>query len=82
MIIKPGDQIPIEGLGVRVVSADGEVIKTSTGDHDPQRNTLCSSETNVENDPTENARSVGLLITYGNYEFWIWVISPTRKSCS
>ena len=65
VIVKPGDQIPIEGLGVRVVSADGEVIKTSTGDHDPQRKTLCSSETNVENDPTENARSVGLLITYG-----------------
>ena len=64
LIVKPGGHIPMTGLDVEVVSSDGETI------HEPlagagQPNPLCSTEPKPEDDPTENARSVGVLITYG-----------------
>jgi beta-lactamase superfamily II metal-dependent hydrolase len=60
----PGDRIPIMGLEVEVLTAAGEHIsKPLAGAGEP--NPLCASEKAGETDPSENARSLGVLITYG-----------------
>jgi beta-lactamase superfamily II metal-dependent hydrolase len=64
LIVKPGDHIPMTGLGVEVVSADGETIHKPLAGAGPP-NPLCATEPKPEDDPTENSRSVGVLITYG-----------------
>jgi hypothetical protein len=61
---KPGDRIPIMGLEVEVLTAAGEHIsKPLAGAGEP--NPLCAAEKDGEPDPSENARSLGVLITYG-----------------
>lgn len=64
--VKPGDTIPIKGLDVRVLSSGGDVITTplpGAGQPNPE----CSSFQRHEVDTSENARSVGILITYGDF---------------
>lgn len=64
--VKPGDTIPIKGLEVRVLTAAGEII----GGPLPgggQPNPDCAGFERHAVDPSENARSVGLLITFGQF---------------
>ncbi len=64
LVPKPGDTIPIEGMEVQVISADGELIdKPLPGAGQP--NEYCKSSETRPPDQTENARSLGVLITYG-----------------
>jgi competence protein ComEC len=63
--LKPGDTLPIEGINVEAVTADGEVLKTSlpgAGDTNPSCNT-----SNPPTDKTENPRSLGTLATFGKF---------------
>lgn len=64
LVVKPGDRIPVEGLEVDVVSADGETIAEPLAG-EGQTNALCSTEPEPPEDASENARSVGVVITYG-----------------
>lgn len=64
LVVKPGDRIPVEGLEVEVVSADGETIPDPLAGGG-QRNALCEKEPEPPEDASENARSVGVVITYG-----------------
>ena len=64
VVVKPGDHIPIRGLDVTVVSADGNLI-TQPFAGAGQDNPLCATEAAPPTDPSENAHSVGVLITYG-----------------
>jgi len=64
LVVKPGDRIPINGLDVTVVSADGNLITkplSGAGEENP----LCASEPAPPDDPSENSHSLGVLITYG-----------------
>jgi beta-lactamase superfamily II metal-dependent hydrolase len=64
--VKPGDTIPIKGLDVRVLSSGGDVIAAplpGAGQPNPE----CSSFERHEVDTSENARSVGILISYGDF---------------
>ena len=64
ILAKPGEQIPIKGMDVVIVSADGNVIEHALpGAGDPNGN--CASVQQKATDPSENARSVGLVITFG-----------------
>src|SRR5712692_4391451 len=64
--VKPGDRVPIRGLNVRVVSAAGNVLsRPLPGAGAP--NPLCRDFVAKAEDPTENARSVGLVIEYGRF---------------
>ena len=66
ILAKPGDKIPVKGLDVQVLSANGELIKTALkGAGAP--NPLCGSEPRKPEDKTENARSTGTLITFGRF---------------
>lgn len=66
LLVKPGDKVPIKGLEVQVLTAGGDKISRplkGAGAGNP----LCSSTKLLEQDPSENARSVGTLITYGKF---------------
>lgn len=66
--VKPGWGLPIKGIEVRVLTAAGEHI-TSPLAGDGEANPYCKSEPGAAADDTENARSVGVLITYGKFRF-------------
>jgi beta-lactamase superfamily II metal-dependent hydrolase len=68
VVVKPGDQIPLKGVTVRVLTADGEHIPGPL-EGAGQPNPLCGSAQKKEADPSENARSVGVLLTYGKFRF-------------
>ncbi len=69
-IVKPGDKIPLKGLDVTVVSANGEVIsKPVVSNAGGRTNDLCKDAQTKPEDKTENSRSVGFLLTYGKFKF-------------
>jgi beta-lactamase superfamily II metal-dependent hydrolase len=64
--VKPGDTIPIRGMNVQVVTAAGnEISEPLQGAGEP--NPLCAGVKRKGADPSENAQSIGLLITYGKF---------------
>lgn len=67
-IVKPGDEIPLKGIRVQVVaSAGADIAKPLPGAGQP--NPLCASEPKALPDKSENAQSVGVLITFGKFRF-------------
>jgi beta-lactamase superfamily II metal-dependent hydrolase len=65
-IAKPGDTVAVAGLDWRIVTSAGEAIKTAlpgAGGANPS----CASHKPKDNDPTENAQSVGSVITFGKF---------------
>ena len=59
-----GDHIALKGVKVEIVSSNGNVLAKGG-----QPNSLCSSATKKDPDPTENARSLGFKLTYGKFTF-------------
>ncbi len=66
--VKPGDTIPVSGLEVQVLTANGEHISSALRGAG-QANPACNAEPTPEVDTSENARSLGVLITYGKFRF-------------
>ena len=66
LIVRAGDQIPIEGINVRVVSSTGQTIPRPLAGA-AQPNPFCAATKPREVDPSENAQSIGMLITYGKF---------------
>jgi L-ascorbate metabolism protein UlaG (beta-lactamase superfamily) len=67
-IVHPGDTIQIPGLSVIVLTADGEHIASIPGIA-PQPNPYCATEPTWPADSSENARSTGILVTFGKFRF-------------
>jgi beta-lactamase superfamily II metal-dependent hydrolase len=66
LVLKPGERLPFKGISVQTLTAAGEHI----GDPLPganQPNPVCASEPEAEADVTENARSLGILVSYGKF---------------
>jgi beta-lactamase superfamily II metal-dependent hydrolase len=68
VVVKPGWGLPIKRIEVRVLTAAGEHISSPLPGAG-EANTYCASEPAAEADATENARSVGILVTYGKFRF-------------
>lgn len=66
--VKPGWELPIKGIEVRVLTAAGEHIASPLPGAG-EANRYCAAESAAPTDDTENARSVGVLITYGHFRF-------------
>ena len=66
IVAKPGDVIPVKGLHVDVLTSAGDRIQTALPGAG-QPNPLCSSTEKKDDDPSENARSLGMLISYGKF---------------
>jgi competence protein ComEC len=63
-VVKPGDELPVAGIEAKVVSGDGAVLEKplpGAGDANP----ACSTFTPSPADISENARSLGILFTFG-----------------
>jgi competence protein ComEC len=67
VVVKPGWKLPIKGIEVRVLTAAGEHISDQLAG--AGENSYCKSEPSASDDATENARSVGVLVTYGQFRF-------------
>lgn len=64
--VKPGDTVPLAEVDVRVVSSAGSVIDRPLPGGGAA-NPLCGGYTPLEEDKTENARSVGLVLSFGAF---------------
>ena len=64
--LNPGDRIPIKGLQVDVVASSSHAI-TKPLPKAGQSNPLCATYRALAPDPGENSRSVGLILTFGNF---------------
>jgi competence protein ComEC len=64
IVAKPGEVLPITGMQVRVVTADGQVIERPLPGGGKE-NTNCANAAKAPVDVTENPRSLGTLITFG-----------------
>lgn len=65
LVVKPGDKLPLKGVDVQVVTADGASISSAINGGGAA-NSFCAGKTFPE-DKTENARSTGILLTYGKF---------------
>jgi competence protein ComEC len=68
VVVKPGWGLPIKGLQVEVLAAAAEHISKPLPGAG-EANSYCKSAPAEAEDNTENARSVGVLITYGHFRF-------------
>jgi beta-lactamase superfamily II metal-dependent hydrolase len=68
LVLKPGDALPFKGIAVHTLTAAGEHIGGPLPGAN-QLNPACASEPEAEADVTENARSLGILVTYGKFRF-------------
>jgi competence protein ComEC len=66
ILAKPGVSIPVKGLDVKVLTADGDEIESPLPGAG-QPNPLCAADRLQAPDATENARSTGTLITFGSF---------------
>jgi competence protein ComEC len=66
--LKPGDRIPLKGVDVDIVSADGAVL-TKPLPGGGQKNPACATLDDHPEDGTENFRSIGLRLRYGAFRF-------------
>lgn len=62
--LKAGETILLKGAEVLVVSSDGEIINRAGS-----KNPLCSEAIKKADDPSENARSLGFLLSFGKFKF-------------
>ncbi len=68
LVVKPGDRIPLKGVDIDVVAARGEKLSTPLkGAGTP--NAACAAAQPKRDDPSENARSIGFVLKYGNFRF-------------
>jgi competence protein ComEC len=64
IVAKPGDLLPIPDLKVTVVSADGDLLAHPLPGAGAA-NTFCGSSSDMQADQTENARSLGVMVSFG-----------------
>jgi beta-lactamase superfamily II metal-dependent hydrolase len=66
IVVKPGDKLPLKGLDVEIVSADGALI-VSPIEGAGQPNPACAGLQPPPPDKSENGRSIGMVVTYGSF---------------
>jgi len=64
--VKPGDKIPVKDLDVTVLTSNEEEIAAALPGAG-QPNPACADVKPKETDTSENARSIGILIQYGDF---------------
>jgi beta-lactamase superfamily II metal-dependent hydrolase len=64
--VRPGDVLPIEGAKFTIVASNGAVSRESLpGGGKP--NKYCGADPRRADDPSENARSIGFVMTFGKF---------------
>lgn len=68
LVVKPGDRIPIKYVDILILTGAGEHVSAAmpgAGEANPS----CGSEPAAPEDATENSRSLGFILTYGEFRF-------------
>ena len=65
-VVKPGDRIPMTGLDWRIVTSAGQVLSSPLPGAGG-RNPYCAAFKPQDDDTTENAQSVGSIVTFGRF---------------
>jgi len=68
LTLKAGDKLPLKGVDVVAVASNGALIPKAINGGGAA-NALCASSQPRAVDPTENARSLGFLLTFGKFRF-------------
>lgn len=68
LVPKPGDRLPLKGVRADVVSAGGALL-TRPLRGGGETNTACSHAEDHPEDGTENYRSVGVMLQFGDFRF-------------
>jgi competence protein ComEC len=66
-VVSPGDTIPLRGVSIKILTSNGEHIQEASGAGDA--NVACTDVQPQAPDPSENAQSVGFVLTYGRFRF-------------
>jgi beta-lactamase superfamily II metal-dependent hydrolase len=66
-VVKPGDTLPVSGVEWKIVSAAGQVLKTPLAGAGKPNPACDGVARHNEPGPSENAQSVGSVITYGRF---------------
>ena len=66
IVVKPGDKLPVKGLDVQIVSSDGALLASPLAGAG-QPNPDCAKEPPATPDQSENAHSIGMVISYGSF---------------
>lgn len=66
--VKPGGRIPLAGVNIEVVSANGAVLAKPLKGGGP--NPFCADAKQHDADKTDNQRRAGFLLTYGKFKFF------------
>lgn len=66
-IVRPGDEIPVKGLGVLVVASDQKVLAKPVNGGGP--NPLCATAEQKAPIGLENQRVAGVLVSYGKFKY-------------
>jgi competence protein ComEC len=66
ILVKAGDTLPVEGLQVQIVTASGDAIARPLI-RGGQPNPLCASYRPIAPDESENSRSIGMMVTFGEF---------------
>lgn len=66
IVVKAGDKLPIRGMDVEIVSSDGGLISSPLAGAG-QPNPDCAGLQPPAADKTENAHSIGIVVTYGSF---------------
>lgn len=67
LTLKPGDKLPLKGVDVITVVGNGQKISKALPGGG-QANPLCAATEQRKPDPSENAHSLGFVMTYGKFK--------------
>jgi competence protein ComEC len=68
IVVKPGDTIPLQGLDVKVLASNRQLIDTPL-QRGAAPNALCEGVVPRPTDKSDNSASVGMLFTFGTFRF-------------
>jgi competence protein ComEC len=68
LVVKPGDRVPLKSVDIQIVTANGEAISSALTGGD-EENPACAGVKPQAPDPSENARSIGFILSYGKFRF-------------
>ena len=69
VVVLPGTEVPLKGAQVRILSADGRVPNEPAGSPQIRRCEANPEHPAKPEDSSDNARSVGFLLSVGNFKF-------------
>jgi beta-lactamase superfamily II metal-dependent hydrolase len=69
VVLKPGDTVPLKGATVKILSAHGIVLGEEAGAPQVRRCQANPEHPAKPEDTSDNARSLGFLLTYGGFRF-------------